>query len=156
MTVVVHFLRNCAIITRFFFIGISTKRVKWCEEDSLPPFVAFLSTRNQSVLKDRLNADRTTPVKNILLPVVRNPNVPHQLRVNWYSTRVSLNCSKVSQGIFGILAVLESCRPALFMKSRSKCFSEKSRAPCFANALSSTGLMMSQCIEPSDCLSSWS
>ena len=28
MTVIVHFLRNCVIITGFNFIGISTKRVK--------------------------------------------------------------------------------------------------------------------------------
>ena len=63
MTVIVHFLKNCVIITELFFIGISTKRAKWCEEDSLPSFVAFLSPRNQSVLKDVLDAERTTPEK---------------------------------------------------------------------------------------------
>ena len=67
MTVIVQFLRNCVIITGFFFIGTSTKRVKWCEESSLPCFVAFLSTRYQSVLKDRLNAERTTPCEKYAL-----------------------------------------------------------------------------------------
>ena len=36
------------------------------EEDGLPSFVAFLSTQNQSVFKDRLDAERTTPVIHIL------------------------------------------------------------------------------------------
>ena len=66
------------------------------------------ATQNQSVLKDRLDAEGATPAKDILFPILKNSSVPHQLRVNWYSTRVSLNCSRVSQGIFGILAVLES------------------------------------------------
>ena len=50
MTVIVHLLTNCVIITGFFF---STKRVQWCEEDSLPSFVAFLSARNW-MLKEQL------------------------------------------------------------------------------------------------------
>ena len=33
-------------------------------------------------LKDRLNAERPTPVKNIFLPIARNQNVRHQLKVN--------------------------------------------------------------------------
>ena len=73
-----------------------------------------MSTQNQSTLKDRLDAERTTPVKDILFPIVRNSNVHHQDRVKWYSTRVSLNCSKVSQGFLGILAVLESWIAASF------------------------------------------
>ena len=44
----------------FFFIGISTKRIKWCEEDGLSSLVAFLSTQNDTFLEDRLNAERTT------------------------------------------------------------------------------------------------
>ena len=76
-----------------------------------------MATRNQSELKDRLNAEWTTPVKNILFPIGRNSNVHHQLRVNWYSTRVPLNCSKVSQGIIGILTILVfSFLAASFMK----------------------------------------
>ena len=75
MTVVVHCLRNCVIITGFIIVGISTKRVNWCEEDSLPSFVAFPSTRSQSDFRDRLNAETTTHVKIILFPIVRNPNV---------------------------------------------------------------------------------
>ena len=153
----VHFLRNCVIITGFFFIGIFAKRIEWCEEDSLPSSLAFLSTWNESVLKDRLDAERATPVKKKLFPIVRNLNVLHQRRVNWCSTRVSLNCLKESQGIFGILALLESCLAASFMnKSKPTCFPEKSRAPCFANAFSSTGLIVSQSSAASGCLSSWS
>ena len=37
----------------FVFFRISTKRVQWCEEDSLLSFAACLSTRKQSVFKDR-------------------------------------------------------------------------------------------------------
>ena len=97
IAVIVHFSMNCVIITGFFFVGISNKSVKWCEEDSLSSSFAFLSTWNESGLLDRLDAERTTPVKKIFLQVVRNQNVRHQLRVNRYSTRVSLNCSESSQ-----------------------------------------------------------
>ena len=68
---------------RFFLFRMSTKRVKWCEEDSLPLFIAFMSTRNQSVPKDRLNAERTASVKNKPLPIVRKSNIHHQLWVEW-------------------------------------------------------------------------
>ena len=43
--------------------------------------------------------------------------------------------------VFGILAVLESCLPASFMNKSKP--TEKYRAPCFANAISSTGLIVS-------------
>ena len=85
----------------FFFFRISTKGLEWCEEDSLPSFVAFLPTWNESVLWDGLDAERKDPVKNVFLPIVRNQNVSHQLRVNCYSTSVSLKCLKVRQGILG-------------------------------------------------------
>ena len=52
---------------------------------------------------------RTNPVKQILFRISRSPSVLHQLSINCYSTRVSLNCSNVSQGIFGILEVFKSC-----------------------------------------------
>ena len=58
MTVIVHFLKNCVIITGFF----STRWIKWCEEDNRSSLVAFLSTQSETVLEDRLNAVRTTPV----------------------------------------------------------------------------------------------
>ena len=90
--------------------GLSGVKKTVCRPLSLSMF-----TRNQSILQDRLDAERTTPVKDFLLPVVRNPNVLHQLRVTCFSTRVSVNCSEVSLGIFGILAVLESCLAASFM-----------------------------------------
>ena len=124
MTVVVQFLRNCVIITRLFFVGISTKRVKWCEQDSLPSFVAFMSTRNQYNLKDRLNAEKDNLCEKNF-PNLRNSNILHQPKVTWHSTRVSLNCSKVSQGFFGILTILESCLAASVMdKSKPVLFWE--------------------------------
>ena len=140
---IMHFLSNCAIITRFFFIGIFTERIEWCEEGTLSSSLAFLSTWNESVLQDRLDAERTTDVKNTLFSIVKNRNVPHQLKRNCNSTRVSLNCSKVSQRFFGILTVLEH-RLAASLISRSQSLSEKYRAPCFAKAFSNTGLIVSQ------------
>ena len=67
IAVTVHVLRNCVIITGFFFIGTTTKRVKWCEENSLPSSLAFLSNWNESVLWDGLDAERTAPVKKYTL-----------------------------------------------------------------------------------------
>ena len=115
MTVAVPFLRNWVIIPRFFFAGISTKRVKCCEEDNQSSFVAFMYTRNQSILQDRLDAERLTAVKNYTFSNCKEVEKKHQLRVHWYSTRMSLNCSKVSQGIVGILTILDSCHAASFM-----------------------------------------
>ena len=68
-----------------------------------------------SSLQDRLNADRTTSVIKILFTIVRNSNISHQLRVNWYSSRMTLNCSKISYGFCGILTILNSCLAASFM-----------------------------------------
>ena len=70
ITVIVHFLRNCVNITRFFFVRISTTRVQRCKEDCLPCFVAFFTTRNLW----------TTSMKDVLFPVARNRRVPHQFR----------------------------------------------------------------------------
>ena len=98
IAVIVHFWKNCKVITGFFFIWIFTERgqrVERCEEDGLSSFLAFPSSWNESVLKDRLDAGGTTPVEHILFPTVRNHSVPHQLRRYCYSTRVSLNCSDV-------------------------------------------------------------
>ena len=44
----------------------------------------------------------------------------------------------------------------LEMKKYNQYISENFRAPCFADAFNSTDLTVSQCIEPSDCRSSWS
>ena len=71
---------------------------------------------------DGLDSECTTLLKNILFPMVWNPTVPRQLWVNCYSTRVSLNCSKVSQGIFGILAILEPRLAASFMDESKPVF----------------------------------
>ena len=75
----------------FFFIWISPKRFRGCEEDCLLCFVAFSSTRNQSILQDRLNAPRTTSVKDVLFPVVRSRRVSHNFWHYRNTTRVSLN-----------------------------------------------------------------
>ena len=86
MTVLVHVLKNCVIITRFFFVGISTKRVKWCEKDSLPSSVAFMSTRSQSVLKDRLNAWKNNTCEKYTLShckeYEKTPSTQSQLPLN--------------------------------------------------------------------------
>ena len=58
----------------------------------------LVPSRPLSSLQDRLNADRTTSVIKILFTIVRNSNISHQLRVNWYSSWMSLNCSKISYG----------------------------------------------------------
>ena len=71
------------------------KRIERCEEDGLSSFLALFSSCNESVLKDGLDAERTTTVKHKLCPMTMNINVRHQFRCNCYSTRVSLNCSKV-------------------------------------------------------------
>ena len=63
ISVIVHFLKNCEVITGFFFIGIFPEKIGWCEEDSLSSSLVFLPSWNESVLKERLDAERTTPVK---------------------------------------------------------------------------------------------
>ena len=97
IAVIVHFSMNCVIITQ---------RVKWCEEDCLSSSFAFLSTRNESGLLDRLDAERTTPVKK---------DIP--------SSRKESECAPSTQGqslfhqsvlkLLGILTVLDSAVPAL-------------------------------------------
>ena len=72
IAVTVHFLGNCKVITGCFFIWIFPERVERCEEDGLSSFVPLFSSCNESDLKDGLDAERTTPVKNKLLPIVRN------------------------------------------------------------------------------------
>ena len=67
-------------IMGFFFIWIFTIRAQRCKEDYLSYFVAFFSIRNQFALQDRLNAPRTTSVKDVVFPVLRNRRVSHQLR----------------------------------------------------------------------------
>ena len=67
IAVLVHLLRNCEVITGFFCAGIFLERIERCEEDGLSFFLPFLSTWNESVLKDRLDAERTTPVNKYTL-----------------------------------------------------------------------------------------
>ena len=112
MTVVVHFLRNCVIITGSSSSesppkGLSGVKKIVCRPLllSFPPGMTPFS-RIDWMLKDQ-------PFWKITLSTCKEYQiVPHQLRVNCYSTRVSLNCSEVSQGFFGILTILESCLTA--------------------------------------------
>ena len=61
---------------------------------------------NEALTENRLNAPRTTSVKDVLFAVLRNRRVSHQFQ---HTTRVSSNCSKVAQGIFVIHTVFNSC-----------------------------------------------
>ena len=122
MTVIMYFLMNCVIIMGFFFIWIFTIRAQRCKEDYLSYFVAFFSIRNQFALQDRLNAPRTTSVKDVVFPVLRNRRVSHQLRHYRKTTRVSLNCSKVRQGIAVIHTVFNSCLAASFLNKQNPIF----------------------------------
>ena len=135
------------IITRFFFVGNSTKkRVTWCDEDSLPSFVASMSTRNQFILWGTMNAERTTSVKNILCRIVKNSSKHPSTQGQWVFHQKVLELLVSKPRIFWnaqhstLVLLLPSCI------SRSQYFSEKSRAPCFANAFSNTSLIVSQCI----------
>ena len=96
MTVIVHFLRNCVIITGFHL--------------------------DESVPKDGLDAERIASCETQTIQIVRNLNVFYQFRRNCYTTSVSLSCSKVSQGIFAILAILEPRLAASFMKESKPVF----------------------------------
>ena len=122
IAVIVHFLVNCKVTTGCFFIWIFPERVERYEEDGLSSFLALFSSCNESDLKDGLDAERTTLVKHKLLPILRNWFVLHQNRRNRYSTRVSLNCSKVSQWILGILAMFEPRLVASFMDESKPVF----------------------------------
>ena len=123
IAVVVHLPGNREVITGCFFIWILPERVERCEEDGLSSILALFSSWNESVLQDGLDAERTTLVQHKLFPFARNHNVPNQFRCHCCSTRVSLNFSKISQGFFGILAILEPRLAAPFMDvSKSICF----------------------------------
>ena len=90
-----------------FFVWIFTERIQKCEEDCLSASVVFLSTRNQST---------TTSVKDILFPVVGNRRVSRQFWHCRNTTRVFMNCSQVTQGIFVIHSIFNSSLTAAFMK----------------------------------------
>ena len=97
-----------------------------------------------------LRIPRNSYVKEVLLPVVRNKRVTHQFWTYWNTTRVSLNCSEITQGILVIRAVFESFLFAAFMNQVSPIlFIKISCSLC-------NGQIVSQCLEPSVCLSSWS
>ena len=63
IAVIVHFPRNCGVITGCFIISIFTERVEWCEEDGLWSFLALFSSCSESVLQGGLDAAGTTLVK---------------------------------------------------------------------------------------------
>ena len=93
--VIEQFRGNCGVITGCFFIWIFPEWVKRCEEDGLSSLLCMFSLPvNESVLKDGVDVEGTTPVKHELFPIERNHNVLHQFTCISYSTSVSLNCSK--------------------------------------------------------------
>ena len=119
MTVVVHFFWGIVESSRGSSSsesppkGLSSvkKTVSRLLSLSFPPGISPFSRIDWMLMEE--------PSGNIVFPIVRNSNVLHQFNVNWFSARVSLNCSRVSQGILWILAVLESCLAASFT-SKSK------------------------------------
>ena len=68
---------------------------------------------------------------------------------------MSLSSSSITQRPMVILANIRVFPVAAFMNQVNQNPSSKSRAPC-ANAFNNAGLILSQCLEPSVCLSSWS
>ena len=55
------------------------------------------------------------PIKEFLFPVTRNNRVSHHLWTYRNTTRVSVDCSQITQGLFVIQAVFVSCLAAAFM-----------------------------------------
>ena len=112
--------------------------------------------QNQYVHQDRLNAPRTTCAKDVLFPVVWNRRASHQFQHYLHPTRVSLSCSKVTQGI--LWSTQNSTHFLLFFSwiSRIQYLSEKCCAPCFPNAFSKTSLTVFHWYDPSSYRSSWS
>ena len=86
---------------------------------------------------------------------LQNKRVIHQFWTFWNTTGVSLNSSSITKRSMVILTIFEPFRVTAFMNQVKPKYSIESRAPC-ANAFNNTRLIVSQCLEPSVCLSSWS
>ena len=116
MTVILNFLREWCNHHWVFFIGISTRKVKWCAEDSLPSFVAFLSTRNQSVSRIDWMLKENPPWDFECTPSTQGQLVLHQSGLelleseqrNFWNPRSSQS--------------LESCLAASFMNKSKPLF----------------------------------
>ena len=64
-------------------------------EHRMSPFLDVFATRNQSRLKDRVRIVGASNVIDVLGEVVRWQQVVLQCRIDVFSSRVALNCSKV-------------------------------------------------------------
>ena len=111
------------------------------------PSLALFSSCNESVLQDGLDTEGTIPVIHKLFPIVRNFNVHHQFRRNYYSTRVSLVL--LEKKVKECLESSQYSKLVLLLSSwmcRSQSVSEKSCAPLFGNALRPYRVPMNCCI----------
>ena len=93
ISVVMYFLRNSVIIMRFLFIFVVTEWIQRCEEDCLSNFAIIFSSLNSSTHQNGLRVPRHSPVKDVLLPGVRNKCVFRHYWSHGNTTRVSLNSS---------------------------------------------------------------
>ena len=84
-----------------------TEWIKRCREDCLSSLVILFSSPNFTTPQNGLRIPRNSSVKDVLLPAVWNKRVTHQFWPYWNTTKVSLNCSKIAQGILVIQAVFE-------------------------------------------------
>ena len=76
------------------FSSVCPNRVERRSKDGLSSFLAFPSSWNESVLKNRLDVGRTTLETHILFPFVRNLNVHHELNATVIPPECPWNCSK--------------------------------------------------------------
>ena len=65
------------------------------KEHHMPPFLDVFATRNQPILNDRVRIVGASSVVDVLGEVVRQQHVVLQCRIDVFSYRVALKCSKV-------------------------------------------------------------
>ena len=64
------------------------------QEHRLSPFIDVFATRNQSRLNDRVRTVGASNVVDVLGEVARQQHVVLQCRIDVFSSRVAMNCSK--------------------------------------------------------------
>ena len=146
---------NCVIIMVYFHLDFHQKNQR-CEEDCLPCFCRFLFHLESVRLQERLNAPRTTFVKDLVFPIVRKRLASHQFRHYRNTTGLSLNCSTVTTRNFcdPQYSTLLLLRPSWIKWIQN--LSENFSALCLPNDFINTGLTVSQRCDPSGSRSSWS
>ena len=138
-----------------FFLPIFPERVQWCEEDGSSSFFCFLSSSNESVIKNGFHVLSTSFVVEKFYPSVWQQDVPHQFWSNCYSTSVSLDNTQECQRFLRIYTTLEpGLVTSLINVLDIHSCSENSCARLSASALNNTGLIESQCSATSVCRSS--